>query len=446
MTSAPALNLALSVPQPNAGLPQGGGEGSDEAFGELLEATFLSSLAELKQNMGGRSRLEDAPQREAEAGSPRTRDADAVASVEQAVAPSVTSPMVLASLQAAAGLSAAPAEASLLPAPPIDDVRVPQTIDPALPEGDAPVMPGQVQEPIDAFDAARLLKVLSPEEPPALLAAASQAGHEIVADTTMRVLRKETHLAVVRSPGGELAGQLGTLGADAVADAPVAGELSHHAGGEPQQEQGERDAKSPTVNAIALSSDGVRQTTAMVPDIEAPFDSPGEQIFTTVRSELEARSAGETTTSDGPLKVLHLELKPAHLGSVTVRIALRDNVVTLHLEAHRSETLSAIERDRDALAGALASAGYSVEAITSALPSDTGRLPGIAAGSADGSSSAAQGGGQGSFGQAAGNGGANSAGQGRSGHSSRDRAGEQPGAGNTDTGRMARSTSDGLYV
>lgn len=105
---------------------------------------------------------------------------------------------------------------------------------------------------------------------------------------------------------------------------------------------------------------------------ELGYDPVQDQIAARVRDVLGA-TGPDGASSDGVVKVLNLELKPANLGSVTVRLALKDNAITIHIEAQRPETLAAIEREREALAGALASAGYSVDAVTAAPLSDTSR-------------------------------------------------------------------------
>ncbi len=73
------------------------------------------------------------------------------------------------------------------------------------------------------------------------------------------------------------------------------------------------------------------------------------------------------------MKVLHLQLEPANMGSVTVRIALKDNVISLQVEASRHETAFAIEKDRELLSNALKSAGYMVDGISSQAAADPAR-------------------------------------------------------------------------
>lgn len=175
------------------------------------------------------------------------------------------------------------------------------------------------------------------------------------------------------------------------------------------------------------------------------YDPVSDQIADHVRAELRADGVGEVS-SDGVVKVLELELKPANMGAVTVRLALKDNVISIHLEAQRLDTLAVIERERDALAGALASAGYSVDGITAAPQSDANRSVVSLVSQSDAGASASQGGAQGQFGQNQGLG-HSSGGQGRSGDTG-SRAPTYPGSsGDKDNGGAAiRRESGGIYV
>ncbi len=104
--------------------------------------------------------------------------------------------------------------------------------------------------------------------------------------------------------------------------------------------------------------------------------SPSEQIARRIAAELAdpaSRPAPSASSSDGAVKVLHLQLEPANLGSVTVRISLKDNVINLQVEASRHETAFAIEKDRELLSNALKSAGYVVDGISSQPAGDPAR-------------------------------------------------------------------------
>lgn len=193
---------------------------------------------------------------------------------------------------------------------------------------------------------------------------------------------------------------------------------------------------------------GNLQTTGgvgVVQDLAAAADPVSEQIAQHVRAEIKAGGLGEVS-SDGMVKVLNLELKPANMGSVTVRIALKDNAITVHLEAQRAETLAVIERERDALTSALASVGYDVDGITAAAQGDAGRsLGGSFAGLGNSGSSPSPGGsqaqGQGLPTSSGGQGQGGSA-QAGSGHS----AYRHPSDDKDTGGRGIRNGGEGLYV
>ncbi len=152
-----------------------------------------------------------------------------------------------------------------------------------------------------------------------------------------------------------------------------------------------------------------------------------------------------TVSSDGVVKVLSIELKPANLGSVTVRIALKDNAITVHLETQQREALTAIDREKEALVGALAAAGYSVDGITTGQQSDAGRLlQGLSTGLGDAGSSASRGGAQGQAGQGFSN---SSGGEGRSNESGSGNSAYRPPSDDKDVnGGGVRRDAGGIYI
>jgi chemotaxis protein MotD len=62
-------------------------------------------------------------------------------------------------------------------------------------------------------------------------------------------------------------------------------------------------------------------------------------------------------------KVLHLQLQPEGLGTVTIRMSVKDQALRLDLEVGRGETAHMIQRDRDALSALLRSAGYMIDGV-----------------------------------------------------------------------------------
>jgi chemotaxis protein MotD len=494
VTATPALISGVPYSSSSSGPADAAAvEDGDASFGRALEQVFLSALDALKDGGPGRGKIPGS-----KLGDEAERDGDGLQ--ETAQMPDRTGPanLVLATLQSSVSAGTAATGAATVEA-----------------SATGPRMPGQVAGGDGEFDAGQLLDVLS-TDPSRGAVRDVKAGTEFTENTTLRVLRRETHLAVVRTPvnvsatldgldeatraaalntapaqsvpvadndgslrpipaessplGAAVArsqgdgGQMRRVAPNVQGDAPAldtAGqtgaaasfafeEASQHAadqqaGGDARQgSRGERETASQTSSPIAIALDTRTQAVRNASG-EVIGETPVEQIFSELRSELDVEPVMQTS-SDGAKKVLHLELKPASLGSVTVRIALKDNVVTLHLEAQRSDTLAAIERDREALAGALKSAGYSVDAITSSVQSDAGRLSGAVAAAADASATASQGNAQGSFTQSAGEGAANSSGQGGSGQPTSEKNDERTRGRTGENGRVSQGGSDGLYV
>jgi chemotaxis protein MotD len=79
---------------------------------------------------------------------------------------------------------------------------------------------------------------------------------------------------------------------------------------------------------------------------------------------IDSASSAMKAAATHPLKVLTIQLQPVELGTITVRIALRNDALELQIEAGRRDTARLLDADRETLAGLLRSAGYSVEAMT----------------------------------------------------------------------------------
>jgi chemotaxis protein MotD len=101
--------------------------------------------------------------------------------------------------------------------------------------------------------------------------------------------------------------------------------------------------------------------------------SPVQQIADRLVADI--ASSGEVRPADGtaalpaaataqPLKVLTVQLNPAELGVVTVRIALKSDGLELQIETDRRETARLVDADRETLSRVLRSAGYNVETVT----------------------------------------------------------------------------------
>ncbi|MBA9070919.1 chemotaxis protein MotD [Methylobacterium sp. RAS18] len=121
---------------------------------------------------------------------------------------------------------------------------------------------------------------------------------------------------------------------------------------------------------MPLAPTGPQETTGMPTPAPA---SPLRQIVDAVAAQLPAAPAAMATpsahpvpasTEAGPLKILTLQLHPADLGSVLVRMRLQDGRLEMSLRTSREETAERLRKEGDLLAGLLREAGYEPEAVT----------------------------------------------------------------------------------
>jgi chemotaxis protein MotD len=176
---------------------------------------------------------------------------------------------------------------------------------------------------------------------------------------------------------------------------------------------------------------------------------PMAQVADGIRSELAA--GGETALTwapsasatakphaDAPVKVLLIQLQPADLGTVTVRMSLKEDALELHIEASQQETAQRLQQDQDSLSKVLRSAGYHIDgvAIRAADP-DRSLVP-----QSQTSASLSQSSHQQMSGGAPSEGGA-SQGGGQHEHGARGQPRQDAPA---DTSGRGRQTSNGLYV
>ncbi|MGE7156560.1 flagellar hook-length control protein FliK [Methylorubrum rhodesianum] len=98
--------------------------------------------------------------------------------------------------------------------------------------------------------------------------------------------------------------------------------------------------------------------------------SPLRQIVDAVATQLPAAASGASgrpamvPAEAGPLKILTLQLHPADLGSVLVRMRLQDGRLEMSLRTSREETAERLRREGDMLSGLLREAGYEADTVT----------------------------------------------------------------------------------
>jgi chemotaxis protein MotD len=75
-------------------------------------------------------------------------------------------------------------------------------------------------------------------------------------------------------------------------------------------------------------------------------------------------------TAPAPVRILHIQLQPQDLGTLTVKLSLKGGGLDVKLEAADPHTVRILEADRDRLTDMLRSAGYSVDALAVLPTSD----------------------------------------------------------------------------
>ena len=74
--------------------------------------------------------------------------------------------------------------------------------------------------------------------------------------------------------------------------------------------------------------------------------------------------ASAKLVSSGVVRVLHIELQPADLGTVMVRMSLKDDALHLQLDAGREQTARLLQKDRETLTSVLRAAGYHIDGVS----------------------------------------------------------------------------------
>lgn len=91
-----------------------------------------------------------------------------------------------------------------------------------------------------------------------------------------------------------------------------------------------------------------------------------------VRAGAVAAAWSAAAQAEGPLRLLTLQLRPAELGQVQVRMRLQDGRLEMSLRAEREETAELLRRDGGLLTALVREAGYQPDLVTV----QAGRLPG----------------------------------------------------------------------
>lgn len=195
-------------------------------------------------------------------------------------------------------------------------------------------------EPADAADATPLPM---PATNGATAAAASD-NNAATPRTKATILRQETHLPPVSAPAPSNANAgtaAGTQNAPGTGPQPLASDAPQTANATQPAFEGALPVNTPPAQQIA------DRVAAEATSARVPAD----------RADLVPDQQG----SKAALRVLHIALQPADLGTVTVRMELKDAELSLHVQAERAETAELIRNDQDTLSKLLRSAGYAID-------------------------------------------------------------------------------------
>jgi flagellar hook-length control protein FliK len=157
----------------------------------------------------------------------------------------------------------------------------------------------------------------------------------------------------------------------------------------------EADLANPAAQPMAVRQEGLESLESLIKNPVNPPERIGDLAVTVTRQETILPPAGQMPaiqqTADrimGELatmaedfapteaaitrrdsepamaRVLHIQLDPPDLGVLTVKLALRDNTLSIKVEAAEPGTARLLEQDRERLSEMLRSAGYGMEGVT----------------------------------------------------------------------------------
>lgn len=136
-------------------------------------------------------------------------------------------------------------------------------------------------------------------------------------------------------------------------------------GGRHDERGGGHDAVKLTVDAEAMPVAATNDAAEL--QVGSVTASPARQVGDELARALAGESVrptvshSETRAAPGKLKVLHIQLQPESLGTVTVRMEIKADVLELRIDAARAETAELIQRHREVLSSLMRSAGYSAD-------------------------------------------------------------------------------------
>ena len=141
----------------------------------------------------------------------------------------------------------------------------------------------------------------------------------------------------------------------------------------PSQPAGDRSAKEQAENSLSATDRTASVAANEPPHSPVSIPTPAHQVAGQILAAahiVESEAAGSVgvaapqPTASGVVKVLRLELQPTDLGTITIRLALKQDGLDIRVEASRHDTARLLQQDQDSLAKLLTSAGYRIDGMT----------------------------------------------------------------------------------
>jgi chemotaxis protein MotD len=153
----------------------------------------------------------------------------------------------------------------------------------------------------------------------------------------------------------------------------------------PSEQGGSRNAEGELGSSASATDRTVAGMANEPPRAAGPAPLPAHQIAGQIvaaahviqREEAQATGALAATPLSPPVvKILRLELQPADLGTITIRLSLKEDGLDIRVEASRYDTACMLQRDQDSLAKLLTTAGYRIDGMAVvATPTDGAGVP-----------------------------------------------------------------------
>ena len=196
-----------------------------------------------------------------------------------------------------------------------------------------------------------------------------------------------------------------------------------HAGHQAGANAGDSSPDDRSSDPSPFASQSTSQPSVTIPSIDTnlvvPADkqlapSLGRELVSTAQGmsalERALQATDQAQAAPAMLKTLNVQLSPADLGNVSVRLSLQGSALDLHMSVDQGKTRDLIERDRHVISDSLSRVGYSVGTLTVEQTSATGKSDMSSAGQSFSSNSSQDGS---SGRQSSGSGSQNSPGSGR---------------------------------